>query len=888
MFKRKCVRLSVLGVFFVFLGAAASAQTPYGSFTQLEYHEFVDASITSVEGFCYGGGFIWAMSWDGELIKIDPAGSLVSIVDILTTNCNGGICYDSGTLWVATDDNQILPFDIDGNSLGSGIDLSGLPEPFSGSFGDVYGLVKDEDGFWLYNFWVPMIFKIDMSGNIVENFPNSWLDHGQPTIAKQGDKIYKFTYNWGRSLTGLSISGLDYYDYYEVLAIDVETGNVTDSWEYPNDYPQPIGLSLGDGCFWTLEFATFDNLIGIRRLAIPDPYPLPDLPSTEWGDFTIKSWGYPPVKPPMIGGMYGFGYDLENDTIWTGTGFEQLWAAADFEGPIFPMIGTWDSRFNAEVEDIAFYDEQMWLLEHYSTIQDKMVAQVQIVDGSLQFIAEWPAGMGKVAGLATNGTNLWVSGRIDYQTTGDPMNTIRKFDLAGNLVAEFSYPETTNYEDLAWHKGGLWAIHMSTTSVLCEIHKIDIDTGTVLETYQTGWVRNADDHIYGTLASNGESLLTFAALSLVDFEMYEGSRLRLLEIQLPSDQVPVKSDFNGDGQDDILWRNYITGQDAVWFMEYTAGGMAALGLNNFGMMNRAQVDRVQDRGQAKIYWSPIEAGDLIYKSEAGVYRTPMEAAGLVYESEELEFDWERLGDAEGIQVLTDPGDVEDGEIRIQGLAIGGTANLCTVTDTNWQIVGTGDFNGDEKVDILWRNYANGKNSVWYMNGVAVIGGANLCSVTDTNWQIVGTGDFNGDEKVDILWRNYADGKNSVWYMNGVAVNGGTNLCSVTDTNWHIEGTGDFNGDTKVDILWRHYANGKNSVWYMNGVAVIGGANLCSVTDTNWQIVGTGDFNGDEKVDILWRHYANGKNSVWYMNGVAVNGGTNLCSVTDTNWKIENH
>jgi subtilisin family serine protease len=291
-----------------------------------------------------------------------------------------------------------------------------------------------------------------------------------------------------------------------------------------------------------------------------------------------------------------------------------------------------------------------------------------------------------------------------------------------------------------------------------------------------------------------------------------------------------KNDFNGDGQGDILWRHYGNGKNAVWYMEYTNGAMAGLGLKNFGMMGM-----VQDLGQVIIYQDPMEAGDLVYKNEAGVYSSPMDAAGLVYQIEPPEFDWEKLGDAEEAQVLTEPGDVGDGVVRIQGLAIAGTANLCTLTDTNWQIEGTGDFNGDGKVDILWRNYADGKNSVWYMDGVAVIGGANLCTVTDTNWQIEGTGDFNGDTKVDILWRHYANGKNSVWYMNGVAVIGGANLCSVTDTNWKIEGTGDFNGDEKVDILWRHYANGKNSVWYMNGVAVIGGTNLCSVADTNWKI-----------------------------------------------------
>jgi len=308
-----------------------------------------------------------------------------------------------------------------------------------------------------------------------------------------------------------------------------------------------------------------------------------------------------------------------------------------------------------------------------------------------------------------------------------------------------------------------------------------------------------------------------------------------LTITMSSDKAIIanffqENDFNGDGQGDILWRHYGDGRNVVWYMGYSGGGMTGLSLENFGMM-----DMGQDLGQAKIYQDPMEVGGLLYKSVERVYWSPMEAGDLIYQREEFEFDWEDLGDAKEIRVLTGPGDVEDLEVRIQGLAIIETASLSTVTDTNWHIVGTGDFNGDGKVDILWRNYADGRNLVWYMNGVSSIGWASLSTVTDTNWQIVGTGDFNGDGKVDILWRNYADGWNVVWYMNGVSSIGWASLSTVTDTNWQIVGTGDFNGDGKVDILWRNYADGRNVVWYMNGVSSIGWASLSMVTDTNWKI-----------------------------------------------------
>ena len=42
----------------------------------------------------------------------------------------------------------------------------------------------------------------------------------------------------------------------------------------------------------------------------------------------------------------------------------------------------------------------------------------------------------------------------------------------------------------------------------------------------------------------------------------------------------------------------------------------------------------------------------------------------------------------------------------------------------------------------------------------------------TSWAIVGTGDFNGDGKGDILWRN-SDGDVGIWLMNGTQISSAT-------------------------------------------------------------------------------------------------------------------
>jgi hypothetical protein len=33
----------------------------------------------------------------------------------------------------------------------------------------------------------------------------------------------------------------------------------------------------------------------------------------------------------------------------------------------------------------------------------------------------------------------------------------------------------------------------------------------------------------------------------------------------------------------------------------------------------------------------------------------------------------------------------------------------TVADLNWEVVGAGDFDGDGRADLLWRNGATGEN-----------------------------------------------------------------------------------------------------------------------------------------------------------------------------------
>ncbi len=190
---------------------------------------------------------------------------------------------------------------------------------------------------------------------------------------------------------------------------------------------------------------------------------------------------------------------------------------------------------------------------------------------------------------------------------------------------------------------------------------------------------------------------------------------------------------------------------------------------------------------------------------------------------------------------------------------------------------TADFNGGapSKSDILWRNANTGENAIWLMDGSTLTSSGLIQSVPSAapGWAIAGVGDFNGDGKADILWRNTSTGDNAIWLMNGFTMTSSALIPGVAGapSAWIIAGVGDFNGDGKADILWRNTSTGDNAIWFMNGLTLSSSALIPGVPSAmpGWIIAGLGDFNGDGKADILWRNTTTGDNAIWFMNGLTM-------------------
>ena len=193
----------------------------------------------------------------------------------------------------------------------------------------------------------------------------------------------------------------------------------------------------------------------------------------------------------------------------------------------------------------------------------------------------------------------------------------------------------------------------------------------------------------------------------------------------------------------------------------------------------------------------------------------------------------------------------------------------------WTIQGVGDFNGDGDADILWRNSSTGQVYIWLMNGTSIASAASPGTVS-TDWSIQGVGDFNKDGKADILWQNSTTGEVYVWLMNGTSIASAASVGTVASV-WNILGVGDFNGDGMADILWQDGATGEVYVWLMNGSTLMSSGTPGTVPSV-WGILGVGDFDGDGKSDILWQNSSTGQLYIWLMNGTALSSAVSAGNV----------
>jgi len=329
-------------------------------------------------------------------------------------------------------------------------------------------------------------------------------------------------------------------------------------------------------------------------------------------------------------------------------------------------------------------------------------------------------------------------------------------------------------------------------------------------------------------------------------------------------------DFNGDNQPEILWRDFNAGNNEIWEVNYD--GSNTTGPFSIDITNLKDLEDTNWRAEGVEDFNKDGIDDILWRNYATGENTI----------------WLMKNGTDGIEF--------DQKFTIN-----------TVPGSQLEIESFADVTGNGTKDIVWRNYATGENAIWQINYDAAntqqpfsLDSTNtkfITSVSDPNWKIVESGDFNNDNISDLLWRNDSTGQNAIWLMkndpnNGPSLDTSYFLNDVNDLNWKIEGVADFNQDGNDDILWRNYSTGENAVWLMEQESSLGaevvdntgltvtwrqrnsdgsiqtprnagsGVFLAPNQDLAWDIEGVADYTKDGTPDILWRNYGTGENAIW--------------------------
>ena len=558
-------------------------------------------------------------------------------------------------------------------------------------------------------------------------------------------------------------------------------------------------------------------------------------------------------------------------------------------GSAWRVMGTGD--FNADGKsDIVFQNTDgsvgMWLMNGSTILSANLVGNPGLAwrvvgaadingDGKSDILLQKTDG--SVEAWLMNGTTLVGSSPIG-SSPGAAWKLIGSGDLNGD-----------GHNDLVWQNRdgeiGIW--FLNGTTVIGESDIIN-DPGTGGRVIGTGDFNGDGKSDLLLQNSNGQ----VAVWLMNGATVLAGSGN--LASNLGADWIAQGAvDVNGDGMSDILFQN-ANGQSAVWLMNGTTilSGSGNVGTNPGAAWQIAN-DRanVPAPSQLKSDFDGDGKNDILFQNTDGSVGMWQMNGTAVLGGNPVGSNpgpsWKVIGAADFNADRKSDILLQNSNGSVQIWLMNGSAVLSTVSVGNnpgssWRVVDGADFNGDNKSDILFQN-ADGSVGVWTMNGTTVLGGTPIGNNPGASWKVIGTGDFNGDGHTDILWQN-TDGSVGIWFMNGTTVLGGSPVGNNPGPSWKVIGAGDFNGDGKSDILLQN-SNGQVAIWLMNGDAILAGSgNLASNLGSAWVAQGAVDLNNDGKADILFQN-TNGQLAAYLMSGTTVLSSANVGNNPGSAWHL---
>ena len=318
---------------------------------------------------------------------------------------------------------------------------------------------------------------------------------------------------------------------------------------------------------------------------------------------------------------------------------------------------------------------------------------------------------------------------------------------------------------------------------------------------------------------------------------------------------PARTDISGDGKSDILWRNQSTGEIYRMFMNgFTIGSQGTpytepdtswkvVGDGDFNhdrivdMIWRNDGTGPDPTQDGKVSLTTFDNTGTIVS--ATPFYTEPDQSWKIVQTPDLDGD----GRADVVWWNSATGVVY--AMLMNGSTIVAQGTAYTATSTDWKIVAAGDFSGSGKSNqLVFENYVTGDVAlvtITASGGTFTATSTTFYSEPDTAWKIVGTGDFDGDGKADLLWRNSSTGQVWMMLMNGTTIANQGPVYTEPNADWKIVAYGDYDGDGKSDILWWNSTTGQVYMQLMNGLTIANQAMIYQETNTSWHILGPWEY-----------------------------------------------